>query len=104
MIKTGGYNVSSQEVEKLLYRHPDVAQVAVVGLPHDYWSEAVTAFVVLHAGADVTDEALMAFCKAEAVNYKVPKAVQFVEALPVDGQGKVLKRELRRLNTNLYDD
>jgi acyl-CoA synthetase (AMP-forming)/AMP-acid ligase II len=104
MIKTGGYNVSSQEVEKLLYRHPDVAQVAVVGLPHDYWSEAVTAFVVLHAGADVTDEALMAFCKAEAVNYKVPKAVQFMDALPVDGQGKVLKRELRRLNTNLYDD
>ena len=103
IIKSGGYNVSSQEVEKLLYAHPEVSQVAVVGLPHEYWSEAVTAFVVQRPEASVSAEDLIAFCKERAVNYKVPKSVVFLSALPVDGQGKVLKRELRRLNVNHYD-
>lgn len=103
IIKSGGYNVSSQEVEKLLYTHPDVAQVAVVGLPHEYWSEAVTAFIVQRAGASGRAEDLIAFCRERAVNYKVPKSVIFLENLPVDGQGKVLKRELRRLNAGHYE-
>lgn len=102
VIKTGGYNVSSQEVEKVLYTHHGVTQVAVVGLPHDYWSEAVTAFVVLKSGSSVSEEELITFCKDRVVNYKVPKAVTFVDALPVDGQGKILKRELRRTHAAFY--
>jgi acyl-CoA synthetase (AMP-forming)/AMP-acid ligase II len=103
VIKTGGYNVSSQEVEKVLYTHPAVAQVGVVGLPHAYWSEAVTAFVVRRPGASAEEHELIAYCKEHVVNYKVPKAVRFIDALPVDGQGKILKRELRRLHATLYD-
>lgn len=97
MIKTGGYNVSSPEVERTLYTHPAVQQVAVVGLPDDYWSEAVTAFVVLREDKTAEPAELIAFCKEQLVNYKVPKAVHLLERLPIDGQGKILKRELRRL-------
>jgi acyl-CoA synthetase (AMP-forming)/AMP-acid ligase II len=102
VIKTGGYNVSSQEVEKVLYSHADVTQVAVVGLPHEYWSEAVTAFVVLKSGSSLSQNELIRLCKDRVVNYKVPKAVRFVAALPVDGQGKILKRELRREHAKFY--
>jgi acyl-CoA synthetase (AMP-forming)/AMP-acid ligase II len=102
VIKTGGYNVSSQEVEKVLYSHADVTQVAVVGLPHEYWSEAVTAFVVLKNGSSLSQNDLIRLCKESVVNYKVPKAVRFVAALPVDGQGKILKRELRREHAKFY--
>ena len=98
MIKSGGYNVSSQEVERTVYQCPGVAQVAVVGLPDEYWSEAVTAFVVPLVGADVRPAAVIAHCKDRLVNYKVPKAVHVVDALPVDVQGKILKRELRRIH------
>ncbi len=97
MIKTGGYNVSSPEVERMLYTHPAVHQVAVVGMPDDYWSEAVTAFVVLREHEQVEPSELIDHCKRQLVNYKVPKAVHFLDQLPVDSQGKILKRELRRL-------
>jgi acyl-CoA synthetase (AMP-forming)/AMP-acid ligase II len=98
MIKTGGLNVSSQEVERALQAHPDVVRAAVVGLPDDYWSEAVTAFVVLRSGAGVGADALIEHCKASMAGYKVPKAVHLVDELPVDPQGKLLKRELRRVH------
>lgn len=97
MIKSGGYNVSSQEVERTIYAFPGVAQVAVVGLPDDYWSEAVTAFVVPLANSQVESQDVIAHCKERLVNYKVPKAVHILDALPVDVQGKILKRELRRI-------
>jgi acyl-CoA synthetase (AMP-forming)/AMP-acid ligase II len=98
MIKTGGLNVSSQEVERALQAHPDVVRAAVVGLPDDYWSEAVTAFVVLRPGAAASAEDLREHCKAAMAGYKVPKAVHVVDELPVDPQGKLLKRELRRVH------
>lgn len=98
MIKTGGLNVSSQEVERALQAHPDVVRAAVVGLPDDYWSEAVTAFVVLRAGAGITGDQLRDHCKASMAGYKVPKAVHIVDELPTDPQGKLLKRELRRVH------
>ncbi|TIC84166.1 class I adenylate-forming enzyme family protein [Nocardioides sp. GY 10127] len=96
MIKSGGLNVSSQEVERALQAHPDVERAAVVGLPDDYWSEVVTAFVVLRAGASATGEELREHCRGEMASYKVPKAVHLLDALPTDPQGKLLKRELRR--------
>jgi acyl-CoA synthetase (AMP-forming)/AMP-acid ligase II len=98
MIKTGGLNVSSQEVERALQAHPDVVRAAVVGLPDDYWSEAVTAFVVLRQGATVSGDGLREHCKESMAGYKVPKAVHVVDELPVDPQGKLLKRELRRVH------
>ena len=98
MIKTGGLNVSSQEVERALQAHPDVVRAAVVGLPDEYWSEAVTAFVVVRPGATVSADGLREHCKESMAGYKVPKAVHVVDELPVDPQGKLLKRELRRVH------
>lgn len=74
MIKTGGMNVSSQEAERVLFDHPAVEQCGVVGLPDDYWSEAVTAFVVLADGADASPDEIIAHCKDAMAGYKVPKA------------------------------
>jgi acyl-CoA synthetase (AMP-forming)/AMP-acid ligase II len=97
VIKSGGMNVSSQEVERVLHQHPDVLRAAVVGVQDDKWSEAVTAFVIARPGADPDPAAIGAFCRERLAAYKAPKAVHLVEALPVDAQGKVLKRELRLL-------
>jgi acyl-CoA synthetase (AMP-forming)/AMP-acid ligase II len=96
MIKTGGMNVSSQEVESILYQHPAVMRTAVVGLPDPKWMEAVTAFVVLKPDVEVTSEALIGYCKEQLAGYKVPKAIHIVDSLPTGTYGKLLKRELRR--------
>ncbi len=96
LIKTGGMNVSSVEVERVLYQHPTVLEVAVVGVDDDYWSQVVTAFVVARPGQTADPDALRAFCKEQLAGYKVPKVVNIVESLPKDSQGKLLKRELRR--------
>jgi acyl-CoA synthetase (AMP-forming)/AMP-acid ligase II len=98
VIKSGGMNVSSQEVERILYQHPAVFMAAVVGLPDEKWGEAVTAFVVAKPGAVVDPDALIAHCREQMAAYKLPKAVHVVEALPRDTQGKILKRELRRMH------
>ncbi|MBS44503.1 MAG: acyl--CoA ligase [Nocardioides sp.] len=98
MIKSGGLNVSSQEVERALQAHPDVERAAVVGLPDDYWSEVVTGFVVLRAGASTTAEELREHCRGSMASYKVPKTVHLLPELPTDPQGKLLKRELRRVH------
>ena len=95
MIKSGGMNVSSQEVERVVHGHPAVERAAVVGVPDPYWSEAVTAFVVVRPGHELTGEELVAHCRAVLATFKVPKAVHLVDELPVDPQGKVLKRRLR---------
>ncbi len=97
MIKTGGMNVSSQEVERVLYHDPAIMQAAVVGVPDEYWSEAVTAFVVAKPDAAVDPAAVIDMCKQELAGYKVPKAVHVIDELPKDTQGKILKRELRKL-------
>jgi acyl-CoA synthetase (AMP-forming)/AMP-acid ligase II len=96
LIKTGGMNVSSVEVERVLYQHPAVLEVAVVGIDDDYWSQRVTAFVVVRQGETAESEQIRAFCKDQLAGYKVPKDVKLVQSLPKDTQGKILKRELRR--------
>ena len=98
MIKTGGYNVSSQEVERVLQAHPGVARAAVVGLPDEYWSEAVTGYVIAVDGSDLSGPELREHCRTVLAGYKVPKAITIVDELPTDPQGKLLKRELRRLH------
>jgi len=95
MIVTGGYNVYPREVEDVLSAHPSVAQVAVVGLPDDIWGEAVTAFVVPHDGAAQDEAVLIAHAHAHLAGYKAPKAVRFVESIPLSPVGKPLRRALR---------
>ena len=96
MIKTGGENVASREVEETVYRLDGVSEVAVVGLPHPYWIEAVTAVIVRKPGFEaMTEEQVIAHCRAQMAHFKVPKKVVFVEALPKNPSGKLLKRELR---------
>ncbi|MCC7425684.1 MAG: AMP-binding protein [Alphaproteobacteria bacterium] len=95
MIISGGENVYPREVEEVLLAHPAVAECAVTAAPHPYWGEAVTAFVVLHAGQDVTVEALEEACRARLSRYKVPKDIRIIPALPRNSMGKVLRRALR---------
>ena len=95
MIISGGENVYPREVEEVLYRHPAVLEAAVIGIPDPYWVERVHAVVVLMKGATATSEELIAFCKETLAGYKAPKSVEFVDSLPKNPAGKVLKRELR---------
>jgi acyl-CoA synthetase (AMP-forming)/AMP-acid ligase II len=96
MIVTGGENVYSTEVENAIASHPAVAQVAVIGIPHDTWGEAVHAIVVLHAGRTATAEEIMEHARGNIAGYKLPKSVEFrSQPLPLSGAMKVLKRELR---------
>jgi fatty-acyl-CoA synthase len=95
MINSGGENVSSREVEEVLYRHPAVAEVAVVGIPDDRWIEAVCAVVVVRDGASVEADELRSFAREDLAPFKVPKSVVFVDELPKNPSGKILKRELR---------
>jgi acyl-CoA synthetase (AMP-forming)/AMP-acid ligase II len=95
MIVSGGENVFSTEVEKALYRHEQVLEVAVIGVPDEKWGEAVTAFVVRKDGATVTEDELRDHCRALIAGYKVPKSVHFVESLPKAATGKIQKKVLR---------
>ncbi|MBZ4660765.1 MAG: AMP-dependent synthetase and ligase [Desulfacinum sp.] len=102
MVKTGGENVSTREVEEVIYTDPRVSEVAVIGVPHPKWVEAVTAIVVPKAGETVTEEEIIALCKRELAGFKVPKAVVVVEALPRTPTGKILKRDLRKHYNDLF--
>ena len=97
MIVTGGENVYSIEVENAISTHPAVAQVAVIGIPDDLWGEAVHAIVVLHPGADATEEELAEHARKTIAGYKLPKSIEFrTDPLPLSGALKPLKRELRK--------
>ena len=95
LIISGGENVYPREVEEVLYRHPTVLEATVIGIPDPYWVERVHAVVVLKKGASTTDEELITFCKEHIAGYKAPKSVEFVDSLPKNPAGKILKRELR---------
>ena len=95
MIITGGENVYSTEVENALYAHPAVLEAAVIGVPDTRWGEAVKAFVVLKPGNAASEEELVLFCKKNLANYKAPKSIEFIDALPRTGSGKIYKKGLR---------
>jgi acyl-CoA synthetase (AMP-forming)/AMP-acid ligase II len=95
MIVSGGENVYSAEVENALAGHPAVASCAVIGVPDPEWGERVHAVVVLAPGATATADELREHCARHIARYKAPRSVEFVDALPLSGAGKVLKRELR---------
>lgn len=97
MIISGGVNVYPAEVEETLHRHPAVGEVAVVGMPDEEWGERVVAFVVRRAETDTecSESELIAYCKRELAGPKVPRQVRFIDELPKNPTGKILKRELR---------
>jgi acyl-CoA synthetase (AMP-forming)/AMP-acid ligase II len=95
LIVSGGENVASLEVERVLYEHPEVLEAAVVGQPHQHWGEVPVAFVRRRPQSAVTSEELIAHCRRGLAKFKVPAAVTFVDALPRNPSGKVLKRVLR---------
>jgi acyl-CoA synthetase (AMP-forming)/AMP-acid ligase II len=97
MIISGGENIASLEVERVLYETPEVLECAVVGLPDPRWGEVPMAFVVLRQGQAVTAEALIASCEGKLAKFKIPREVRFIDALPRNPSGKVLKRTLREL-------
>jgi len=95
MIISGGENIFPREIEEILYQHAAVSEAAVIGIPDPYWVEKVHAVIVLKEGASTDAEELVAFCKDRLASYKAPKSVEFVDTLPVNPAGKILKRQLR---------
>ena len=95
MIKSGGENVASREVEEKIFQLASVSEVAVIGLPHPRWIEAVTAVVVVKAGQSLDEQTVIEHCRRNMARFKVPQRVVFVESLPKNPSGKLLKRELR---------
>ncbi len=95
MIVSGGENIASSEVERVLYEHEAVVEVAVVARPDDRWGEVPVAFVVVRDGAEATADELIDHCRSQLARYKVPRAITFLDALPRNPSGKILKRELR---------
>jgi long-chain acyl-CoA synthetase len=95
MVISGGVNIYPREIEEVLLRHPDVSEVAVVGVPDPKWGEKLKAFVVARAGASPTAESVIGFCDGRISAIKTPKEVAFIERIPRNANGKVLKGELR---------
>ena len=102
MVKTGGENVASRDVEEAIYKLPQVSEVAVVGVPHPRWVEAVVAVIVVKGGHSLSQDAVLAHCAQHLAGFKVPKAIVFMDTLPKNPSGKLLKRELRREHAGLF--
>jgi long-chain acyl-CoA synthetase len=94
MIIRGGYNVYPREIEEVLMSHPDVSLAAVIGVPHESHGEEIKAVVIRTAGSTLTEDELLAWGKEQMANYKYPRIIEFVDALPMTATGKILKREL----------
>ena len=95
MVLSGGENIGTAEIERVLYEHPAVLECAVIPVPDDCWGEVPKALVTLRAGALATEQEVLDHCRRHLAGFKVPKSVEFVESLPKGGTGKILKRVLR---------
>jgi fatty-acyl-CoA synthase len=96
MIVSGGENIYPAEVENAIFGHPDVADVAVIGVPDDKWGETVKAIVIVKPGASQNADGIIAWARERVAGYKIPKSVDFVTAIPRNASGKILRRELRK--------
>jgi acyl-CoA synthetase (AMP-forming)/AMP-acid ligase II len=103
VIVTGGENVYSTEVENILYEHPAILECAVIGVPDEKWGEAIKGIVVLKQDQKATGEEIIQFCKDQIARYKVPKTIDFTDALPRTGSGKIHKKGLRDSYWEGYD-
>ena len=95
MIVSGGENIYSTEVEAALFAHPDVVDAAVIGIPDEKYGEVVKACIVKKEGSNVTEDDLISFCKDRIASYKKPQSVDFIDEVPRNASGKVLKKVLR---------
>jgi len=95
MIKSGGENVASREVEEVLYQYPGVEEAAVIGLPDPKWIEIVTAVLVAKKDAPLIEKDIIDFCRERLAGFKCPKKVIITDKLPKNPSGKILKRELK---------
>src|SRR5262245_30346308 len=96
MIISGGENIASSEVERVIYHLPEVSEVAVIGVPDARWGERPIAIVVLRSGCTLDFENLEAHCKASLAKFKVPRELHLRDGLPRNPSGKILKRELQK--------
>jgi fatty-acyl-CoA synthase len=96
MIKSGGENVYPKEIEDVLMEHPKIKDVAVIGVPDEVFVEGVKAFIVLKEGGQATLDEINSFCKRYLASYKKPRYIEFVDSLPRNPSGKVLKTALRK--------
>lgn len=97
VIKSGGFLVSPDEIEQVLLRHPSINEVAVIGVPHDRWGEAIKAIVSFKKGSNATTEDLKIHCRQDLGRFQVPKSFQFIESLPKDDAGRIVLKEVKRL-------
>jgi acyl-CoA synthetase (AMP-forming)/AMP-acid ligase II len=95
MIISGGENIYPAQVESAIYGHPDVMEVAIIGVPDDKWGEAVMAFCVPKVGHEISEESVIAWARVRIAGFKVPKTVQSIAALPRNASGKILRKDLR---------
>lgn len=101
MIISGGENISSVELESVLFKHPAILEAAVVAMPHPKWGESPCAFVVLKKTGDTTETDILSYCKKNMPKFMVPKKFEFVKELPKTGIGKSMKDELRKVAKTL---
>jgi acyl-CoA synthetase (AMP-forming)/AMP-acid ligase II len=99
IIISGGENIASPEVERVIYELPEVKEVAVIGIPHPKWLEVPKAYVVLKSGQALAPEKIVQYCTAKMAKFKIPKEIEFIDQLPRNPSGKVLKRELRDMHS-----
>ena len=95
MILTGGENVASAEIERVLYQHPAVLECAVIAVPDEQWGEVAKAVITLKAGRQASEAEIMDHCRKHLAGFKIPKSIEFADALPKGGTGKILKKVLR---------
>ena len=95
MINASGLKIWPREVEEVLYTHPNVRECAVIGVPHDVFGESVKALIALREPSKTTAEEVVEYCKKRLADYKAPRIVEFLDELPKNPTGKILKRELR---------
>jgi len=95
MVISGGINIYPRQIEEVLYRHPHVAEAAVVGVPDERWGEHLRAFIVVRDAETMDAESIISFCKTDLSSYKIPRDIVFVDTLPKNSNGKILKRALR---------
>ena len=95
MILSGGENIYPAEVENALMSNPDIIDAAVIGVPDEKWGESVKGFVVLKEGVELSSDEIISYVKSQIAGYKCPRSIDFIELLPRNPSGKVLRRELR---------
>jgi long-chain acyl-CoA synthetase len=97
MIIAGGYNIFPREVDEILFEHPKILEACTIGVPDPYRGETVKSVVVAKPGQTLTEEEIIQFCKGKLAAYKMPKKIEFIDALPKSAIGKILRREVKNM-------